>query len=73
MSEPLSLELRTRVLAAIAHGASHREAASCFGVCAASANRCRLLVHEQGGARPALGWGEAQADLILEAPNDLAV
>jgi len=72
MSKALSLDLRTRVLAAVADGASHRHVAARFGVSAASASRWRALARVQGDARPAplggdrrSGRVEAQADLIL--------
>jgi transposase len=72
MSKALSLDLRTRVLAAIAGGLSCRQAALRFGVSAASAIRWRALERKQGDARPkALGGDrrsgriEAQAALIL--------
>ena len=71
MSKALSLDLRTRVLAAVADGLSHRAAAERFGVSAASFSRWRALEREQGDARPkALGGDrrsgrvEAQAALI---------
>ena len=73
MSKALSLDLRTRVLAAVHAGASHREAAARFGVSAASVSRWRALEREQGDARPGplggdrrSGGIEAQAPLILE-------
>jgi transposase len=72
MSKALSLDLRTRVLAAVHAGASHREAAARFGVSAASVSRWRALEREQGDARPGPLGGdrrsgriEAQAPLIL--------
>ena len=72
MSKALSLDLRARVLAAVAEGASHREAAARFGVSAASVSRWRALVRTRGDARPGplggdrrSGRVEAQADLIL--------
>jgi transposase len=80
MSKALSLDLRNRVLAAVAEGASHRTAAARFGVSAASVSRWRALERTQGDARPGplggdrrSGRVEAQADLILqllgEAPD----
>ncbi|MBL7373489.1 IS630 family transposase, partial [Escherichia coli] len=39
MSTPLSLDLRVRVLAAVASGLSHRQAGERFGVSAASVSR----------------------------------
>jgi transposase len=72
MSKALSLDLRTRVLAAVAAGASHRAAAERFGVSAASVSRWRALEREQGDARPGPLGGdrrsgriEAQAALIV--------
>jgi transposase len=45
MSKALSAHLRVRVLAAVEGGASHREAATRFGVSAASVSRWRSLLH----------------------------
>jgi len=73
MVKALSLDLRTRVLAAVAEGASHRAAAARFGVSAASVSRWRALARERGEARPGPLGGdrrsgriEAQAPLIHE-------
>lgn len=52
MSKALSMDLRERVLGAIAAGASCREAAALFGVSAASAIRWRQRQKAQGSARP---------------------
>ena len=72
MSKALSVDLRTRVVAAVAEGASHREAAARFGVSAASVSRWRALERRQGDVRPGPLGGdrrsrrvEAQAPLIL--------
>jgi transposase len=72
MSKALSLDLRERVLAAIAEGASGRQAALRFGVSAASASRWRTLERSQGDARPGPLGGdrrskhiEAHAEKIL--------
>ncbi len=72
MSKALSLDLRTRVLAAVAEGASHRQAAARFGVSPASVSRWRALARTQGNARSGPLGGdrrsarvEAQAELIL--------
>jgi transposase len=72
MSKALSLDLRSRVLAAVAGGLSCRKAAERFGVSASSAIRWRQLERRQGDARPkALGGDrrsgriEAHAALIL--------
>ena len=72
MVNALSVDLRTRVVAAVAAGASHRMVAARFGVSAASVSRWRALERERGDVRPgALGGDrrsgriEAQAPLIL--------
>ena len=77
MSKALSLDLRTRVLAAVAEGASHRVAAARFGVSAASVSRWRALERAQGDARPGplggdrrSGRVEAQAELIQRLLHD---
>lgn len=78
MSKALSVDLRTRVLGAVAQGASHREAGARFGVSAASVSRWRKLEREQGDVRPgALGGDrrssriEAQATLILQVFDEM--
>jgi transposase len=72
MSKALSIDLRTRVLAAVSSGATHREAAARFGVSAASVSRWRNLQIRQGNVRPGPLGGdrnshktEAHADLIM--------
>ena len=72
MADPLSLDLRERVLRAIAAGSSGRQAALRFGVSAASVSRWRALERDQGDATPKAMGGdrrshriEAHADLIL--------
>lgn len=72
MAQSLSLDLRKRVVAAVAGGMSRREAAERFGVSAASAVRWCALNRETGSARAKPQGGdrhshriEAQADLIL--------
>lgn len=52
MSKALSVDLRTRVLAAVAAGATHLEAAARFGVSAARVSRWRRLAREKGALRP---------------------
>jgi transposase len=78
MSKALSVDLRIRVLAAVAAGASHREAGARFGVSAASVSRWRALQRQQGDARPGPLGGdrrsgriEAQAALIRQLLNDV--
>ncbi len=73
MSRSLSLDLRVRVLQAVAAGANHRAAATRFGVSASSVSRWRALERTQGDARPGPLGGdrrsarvEAQGPLIRE-------
>lgn len=83
MSKALSVDLRERVVAAIAAGSSCRAAAVRFGVNAASAVRWAALVREAGSVAPApLGgdWRsariEAHAALILrlvDAKSDMTL
>lgn len=83
MSTALSLDLRTRVLAAVAAGASHRAAGARFGVSAASVSRWRALERTRGDARPGplggdrrSGRVEAQGALIrrlLEETPDITI
>jgi transposase len=76
MSKALSLDLRTRVVQAVADGASHRHAAARFGVSPATVSRWRALERSQGDVRPGrLGGGrrsarvEAQGPLIKVLPD----
>ena len=77
MARPLSLDLRQRVVAAVAGGLSRRRAAERFGVSAASAVRWAALDRDKGSpaAKPQGGDRhshriEAQAELILSLWND---
>lgn len=72
MSKALSLDLRTRVLAAVAGGLSHRAAAARFGVSAASVSRWRALERERGDARPKALGGDRRSARI-EAHKALIV
>jgi transposase len=72
MSKALSVDLRERVVAAVAAGASCRAAAARFGVSAASAVRWAALAREAGSVAPGPLGGdrrsariEAHAGLIL--------
>lgn len=72
MAQPLSLDLRKRVVAAVAGGMSRREAAERFGVSAASAVRWCALDRETGSAKAKAQGGdrhshriEAQTDVIM--------
>ena len=83
MPTPLSLDLRVRVLAAVASGLSHRQVGERFGVSAASVSRWRALERERGSARAKQMGGdqrsrhiEAHGDLILslyEATPDISL
>jgi len=64
MSKALSVDLRVRVLAAVAADATHREAAERFGVSAASVSRWRLREREQGEPRPKALGGDRRSDRI---------
>lgn len=68
MSMALSLDLRNRVLAAIAGGVSCRQAAERFGVSPASAIRWRARERDHGHARPkALGGDRRSSRIEAEA------
>jgi transposase len=83
MAEALSMDLRGRVLRAIAEGASGRSAGRRFGVSAPSVSRWRALERTQGDAAPRPVGGdhrshrtEAHAAAIssaLEAAPDLTL
>lgn len=64
MSRALSVDLRVRVLGAVAAGATHREAGERFGVSAASVSRWRKLEREQGDARPKALGGDRRSGRI---------
>ena len=72
MSTPLSLDLRVRVLAAVASGLSHAQAGGRFGVSSASVSRWRALERDQGHARPKPMGGD-QRSRHVEAHRDLIV
>jgi len=83
MPRALSVDLRVRVLTAVARGLSHRQAGERFGVSAASVSRWRALEREQGEARARSQGGdrrsgrvEAHKDTILaliEETSDVAI
>ena len=64
MAKPLSMDLRERVLAAIAGGVSGRQAAERFGVSAASVSRWRTRAREQGDAEPRAQGGDRKSHRI---------
>lgn len=72
MPKALSVDLRSRVVAALKAGTNHRDVPARFGVSAASVSRWRGLDREHGDVRPGplggdrrSGRVEAQASLIL--------
>jgi transposase len=74
MARSLSVDLRRRVVKAIAGGSSCRAAAQRFGVSASSAIRWRAQERREGDVRPKRQGGdrhshriEAHAELILSA------
>jgi transposase len=72
MPSPLSVDLRERVVAAVAEGASCHQAAARFGVSVSSASRWSEHFRQEGQVAPKPSGGdhssqriEAHADLIL--------
>jgi len=72
MSKALSLDLRVRVLAAVAVGATHRQAGERFGVSAASVSRWRRREREQGDARAKALGGDRRSKRI-EACHEVVI
>ena len=70
MPAALSLDLRVRVLVAVAQGLSHRAAGDRFGVSAESVSRWRVLEREQGDARARRLGGDRRSGRI-EAHRDM--
>ena len=64
MSRALSVDLRVRVLGAVAAGATHRDAADRFGVSAASVSRWRKREREHGDPGPGRLGGDRRSDRI---------
>ena len=64
MSRALSVDLRVRVLAAVADGLTHRQAGERFGVAAASVSRWRKLQREQGDPKPKALGGDRRSGRI---------
>ena len=64
MSKALSVDLRVRVLAVVAGGATHREAGARFGVSAASVSRWRKLERDQGDPRAMRLGGDRRSGRI---------
>lgn len=64
MSRALSVDLRIRVLGAVAGGLSRRAAGERFGVSAASISRWRTLERSQGDARPKALGGDRRSGRV---------
>lgn len=64
MAKPLSMDLRERVLAAIAGGLSGRRAADRFGVSPSSVSRWRTRDREQGNVQPRAQGGDRRSHRI---------
>jgi transposase len=64
MPTALSLDLRVRVLAAVAQGLNHRQAGERFGVSASSVSRWRALERDEGEARPRPVGGDRKSGRI---------
>ena len=64
MSKALSIDLRVRVLAVVAAGATHREAGERFGVSAASVSRWRNRERDQGDPGPKALGGDRRSGRI---------
>lgn len=74
MSKALSVDLRVRVLAAVAAGLTHRQAGERFGVSAASVSRWRKREREQGNPRPrALGGDRRSHGIERHAETVLSI
>jgi transposase len=74
MSRALSVDLRERVVAAVAAGSSCRAAAARFGVSAASAIRWAALARQTGSVAPGpLGGDRRSARIEAHAPLILSL
>jgi transposase len=72
MSKALSVDLRVRVVAGVASGMSHREAAALFGVSAASVSRWCALERGQGNVAPKALGGDRRSGRI-DAHKELII
>lgn len=71
MGQPLSLDLRTRLLTAIDGGMSCRAAAARFGVAPSTAIRWRAQWRSTGSCSPKLQGGDMRSRLIEERGQDI--
>ena len=70
MTKPLSVDLRSRVIAAVEDGASHRQVGARFGVSAASVSRWLAQARIHGSVQAGRQGGDRRSHRI-EAHKDL--
>jgi len=71
MAQPLSMDLRSRVLAAVDGGVSCRAAASRFGVAPSTAIRWQTQRRETGDFAPKLPGGDMRSRQVEERAADI--
>jgi transposase len=71
MGQPLSMDLRSRLLAAIDEGLSCREAAARFGVAPSTAIRWEAQRRETGGFAPKPQGGDMRSRRVEERRADI--
>ncbi len=71
MVQSLSMDLRSRLLAAVDDGMSSRGAAVRFGVAQSTANRWYAQRRETGGFAPRPQGGDTRSRRIEERSNDI--
>ena len=71
MAQPLSMDLRSRVLAAVDGGMSCRAAASRFGVAPSTAIRWQTQRRERGDFAPKLQGGDMRSRRVEERATDI--
>ena len=71
MAQPLSMDLRSRVLAAVDGGMSCRAAASRFGVAPSTAIRWQTQRRETGDFTPKLQGGDMRSRRVEERSTDI--
>ena len=71
MGQPLSMDLRSRLLAAIDDGASCRAAAARFGVAPSTAIRWQAQRRETGNYAPKPQGGDMRSRMVEERRDDI--
>lgn len=71
MGQPLSMDLRKRLLAAIVEGMSCRSAASRFGVAPSTAIRWLAQRRETGGFAPKPQGGDMRSRMVEDRRDDI--